>query len=215
MGTVSQITLPQAKGRGKGMALLDMLFTRTQQRVLGLLFGHPDRQFHVNEIIALSGVGRGAVSRELLRLESSRLATAVHHGRTKRYQANRQAAIYSELRGLIRKTSGCAAIISEALAPLRDDLDLAFIFGSVPKGTETATSDADLLVVSDRHGAGCIYPHLLNAMGDLNRKIELVHYTRNQFRERYLLKDGFLRRVLESPVIFLAGSMETVDALCA
>jgi len=59
----------------KQSALADALFTSKQQRVLALLFGQPHRSFYVNEIMALADSGRGAVQRELKRLEQSGLVT--------------------------------------------------------------------------------------------------------------------------------------------
>ena len=47
-------------------SLADALFTSTQQKVLGLLFGQPDRSFFVTQIMELAKSGRGAVQRELL-----------------------------------------------------------------------------------------------------------------------------------------------------
>ncbi len=41
----------------------DALFTKTQQRVLGLLFGKPDQRFYANEIVRWAGMGRGTVRR--------------------------------------------------------------------------------------------------------------------------------------------------------
>ena len=38
------------------MQVADAFFTRTQQRVLGLLYGNPSRSFYSNEIVRLSGV---------------------------------------------------------------------------------------------------------------------------------------------------------------
>ena len=130
-------------------SLPDALFTRSQQRVLGILFGQPERSFHVNEIIELANVGRGAVSRELSRLHASRIASDTRNGRRKLYQANRESAVFPALCSLVRKTLGFAHPIREALEPIRDKIDLAFIYGSVAKGTDTATSDIDLLAVSD------------------------------------------------------------------
>ena len=72
----------------------DALFTKTQQRVLGLLYGNPSRSFYSNEIVRLSGVGIGTVHRELARLHASGLATAGLIGNQKHYQANRAAPVF-------------------------------------------------------------------------------------------------------------------------
>lgn len=64
----------------KKTSLGEALFGKTQRRVLGLLFGNPDRSYYANEIVRLAGAGIGAVQRELERLETAQLITA--HGRT-------------------------------------------------------------------------------------------------------------------------------------
>jgi hypothetical protein len=54
-----------------GQATIDVratsptLFTKTQQRVLGVLFGDPDRSFYASELIRTAGTGSGAAQREL------------------------------------------------------------------------------------------------------------------------------------------------------
>lgn len=84
--------------------MADALFTRSQQKVLGLLFGQADRQFHVNEMLRLTGAGKGALQRELTRLETAGLVQVTQLGNQKRYQANPQAPIYEALRAIVLKT---------------------------------------------------------------------------------------------------------------
>ncbi len=50
------------------LSLADALFSSTQQRVLGLLFGQPERSFFGAEVISLLGMGSGGVQRELKKL---------------------------------------------------------------------------------------------------------------------------------------------------
>ena len=80
------------------------LFTATQQRVLALLFGQPQRAFTVSELIAASGAGSGATQRELAKLAESGLVTVQRTGQQKRYQANPYAPVYDELIAIVRKT---------------------------------------------------------------------------------------------------------------
>jgi DNA-binding transcriptional ArsR family regulator len=93
------------------------LFTKTQQRVLALLFGNPDRSHYTNEIVRYADGGIGAVQRELQRLESAGLITARKIGNQKHYQANREAAIFDELRGIIIRVRRCGSF-AEAFEPL-------------------------------------------------------------------------------------------------
>jgi len=120
---------------------VDALFTKTQQRVLALLFGQSQRSFYANEIIGLAGSGSGAVQRELARLESAGLVTVRRIGNQKHYQANPDAPIFAELRAIVLKTFGAADVLRAALQPVWPLIDLAFVYGSLAKGTEHAGSD--------------------------------------------------------------------------
>ena len=74
-------------------SLADALFSSTQQRVLGLLFGQPDRSFFATEIIERLGAGSGAVQRELKKLAESGLVEVSWVGNQKHYQANPKSPI--------------------------------------------------------------------------------------------------------------------------
>jgi predicted transcriptional regulator len=89
-------------------SLADALFTTTQQRVLALLFGQPDRSFYASELIVRTGSGSGAVQRELKRLASSGLVTLKRIGNQKHYQANPASPVFEELHGLVKKTVALA-----------------------------------------------------------------------------------------------------------
>ena len=86
----------------------DALFTKTQQKVLGLLFGKPDKSFYTNEIMRWASMGRGTVSRELNRLVSAGLLSTTKRGNQIFYQANVDTPVYAELVGIIKKTFGVA-----------------------------------------------------------------------------------------------------------
>src|SRR5688572_1680971 len=129
--------------------LADALFAKVQQRVLGVLFGYHHRSFYANEVIGLARSGTGAFQRELTRLEASALVTAARVAKQKHYQANAGSALFEELRALVLKTSGLADVLRAALTPVAPGIRAAFVYGSIAKGQDTASSDIDLMVVSD------------------------------------------------------------------
>ncbi len=163
--------------RSGPVSLANALFTTTQQRVLGLLFGQPQRSFFATELIALTGSGSGAVQRELHRLAASGLVTVTRVGNQKHFQANPSSPVFKELRSLVIKTIGLADPIRHALAPLAEKIDLALLYGSVPKGTDTAGSDIDLLVVADELSLEELFAVLADVETSLDRKINptLIH----------------------------------------
>ena len=109
------------------------MFPKVRQRVLAVLFGNPARSFYANEVIALAQSGTGAVQRELAALSEAGLLTVTRQGNQKHYQANAEAPVFAELRGLVLKTMGLADVLRAALAPLSPQIELAFVYGSVAK----------------------------------------------------------------------------------
>jgi hypothetical protein len=57
----------------EAVSISNALFSKVQQRVLALIFGHPERSFYTSEILRSVDSGTGAVERELSRLQRSGL----------------------------------------------------------------------------------------------------------------------------------------------
>lgn len=188
------------------------LFTKAQQRVLGVLFGNPSRSFYANEIIAIAECGTGAVQRELTRLAGAGLVTVERVGNQKHYQANAAAPVYEELRGLVLKTSGLADVLRTALAPLAAQITAAFVYGSVAKGRDTATSDIDLMVVSDNLTHADMFGALEDAAVGLGRPVNPTVYTREELFKRLKRGNAFVKRVLAQPKLWLIGSEDDLTA---
>jgi hypothetical protein len=124
--------------RSSRNSLADALFTKTQQRVLRVLFGQPDRSFYASELIRDAGTGSGAAQRELARLGASGLIVARRIGNQKHYQANATSPLFSELRNIVLKTVGLAEPLRDALKPVSSSIRAAFVYGSVAKATDQA-----------------------------------------------------------------------------
>jgi len=191
--------LPQA-------SLSDALFTTTQQRVLSLLFGQPERSFFANEVIGLTGSGSGAVQRELKRLTDSGLVTSKRIGNQRHFQANRVSPIFEELSAIIQKTFGLAEPIRQALQPCEDAIHSAFIFGSVAKRKDTAGSDIDLFVVSDSLTSADLVNQLLGTEVQLGRTINTTIYSKAELERAVREKNSFVSRVLAQPKIWVIGN---------
>jgi predicted nucleotidyltransferase len=192
-------------------AVASALFTPVQQRVLGLLFGQPERRFQSAELIRLAGSGTGAVHRQLQRLEKAGLVTVSREGNQKFYAARRDAPVFPELHGLIVKTVGIVAPIRAALAPIADQINLAFVFGSVAKGNERAGSDIDLLVVTNKLAYSDVYSALAAAEQTLGRTINPTVFTRAEWKAKRSRRDSFAARITAQPRLFVIGSDDGAD----
>ncbi len=187
------------------VGLADALFTTTQQKVLGLLFGQPERSFYTKELIRLARSGSGAVQRELRCLASSGLIRMTRIGRQVHYQANPDSPVYRELVEIMRKTVVLAEPIRQALDPLASRINLAMVFGSVARGTDTADSDIDLLVVSDDLMWQELYVALQPIEARLDREISPALYTVQEFNANRAAENPFLSRVLAREHLILVG----------
>lgn len=188
------------------MGLADALFSSTQQRVLGMLFGQPDRSFYATELINILGVGSGAVQRELARLAQSGLVTVSKVGTQKHYQANPDSPVFHELSGLITKTVGLAEPLREALAPFSSRIKAAFVYGSVAAGSDTAKSDIDLMLICDDLGYADVFEALQTTETRLGRPVNPTLYTPVEWAQKIGSGSGFASKVAQRPKLFLIGS---------
>ena len=187
-------------------SVADALFSGLQQRLLAVLFGQPDRSFYGNELLRLTGTGRGALQRELEKLVSANLVTVTVIGNQKHYQANPDAPIFAELRGIVLKTMGLADVLRTALMEVADRIRIAFVYGSIAKGTDTASSDIDLMVVTDELSYADLFAGLATAEQVLGRKVNPTLYTPAALAEKVRTENSFVLRVLSQPKIFLIGT---------
>lgn len=194
------------------ISLSNALFSKVQQRVLGLLFGHPERSFYTSEIVKRVRSGSGAVDRELSRLLRSGLVTVERIGNQKHYRANRSSPIFHELQSLILKTVGLADPLESALGPFAGKIRFAFVYGSVAKGTDTARSDIDLMVVGEDLSYTNLYSALQNAEHLLGRPVNPNFLTVKDWQQRRADQSSFIEKVLSQPKIFIIGSESDLEA---
>ena len=197
---------------GSASNLADALFTTTQQRVLGCLFGQPERSFFASELIKLTHAGSGAVQRELKQLTDSGLLTTSQVGNQKHYQANPAAPIHGELCSIVRKTFGLAGPLRDALQPLAERIDAAFVFGSVAKKSDTATSDIDLMLVSDDLAYSDLFLALHAVSTRLGRPVNPTLFTRRDLMRKHKEGESFVKRVLAQPKLWVIGGEHALPA---
>ena len=187
-------------------SLADALFTKTQQRVLRVFFGQPERSFYASELIRDAGTGSGAAQRELARLEGSGLIVSRRIGHQKHYQANAASPLFPELRNIVLKTLGLAEPLRNALKPLSSGIRAAFVYGSVAKATDQSASDIDLMIISDSLTYGEVFGALERVTRTLGRKVNPTVYTVAEFSKRTRTENAFVTRVIEQPKLWVIGS---------
>ena len=188
------------------------LFGKTRRAVLSLLYSHVDEAFYLRQIVRVAGVGLGAVQRELKLLSDAEIIQRIVRGRQVYYQANPQCPVFGELKALVIKTVGIAAIVQVALAPLADRIRIAGIYGSIARSEEHRGSDVDLLVVGKVTFAE-IVSALDQAQKTINREINPTVYPVDEFQSKLSAGHHFLSTIVEKPMFFLFGDKRELARL--
>jgi predicted nucleotidyltransferase len=193
--------------------ILDALFTsQARVEVLKLFFLRSSSRHYVREIAALTNQPVRAVQRELSRLENAGLLQSSVEGNRKYFQANRQSPVFPELRSLMIKTVGIAEELKNALQERTDAIEVAFIFGSFAQGTETASSDIDLMVIGEmtsRELSGYLSPLKI----ELDRELNPVSIRAQEFQANVEKGDAFTQTILYEPKIFVMGDEDGLQTL--
>ena len=189
-----------------GVRFQDALFSGVQQRLLGIIFGQPDRRFQGAELIRMINSGTGAVHRQLTTLAASGLVNVTRIGNQKHYQANPESPVFEELCGLIRKTVGLREPLQRSLEPLKDQIDVAFVYGSIARGTDTAKSDIDLMLIGERLDYVGVYEAIQNAETILVRNINPNLTTLGEWRKKLNEENPFIANVNKQAKLFIYGS---------
>jgi predicted nucleotidyltransferase len=186
--------------------LVDILFKEYRRRVLSLLLLRPDQRYHVREIARLTGTVPGTLHKELSKLAKAGVLEKSSQGNQVSYQANRNCLIFEELSSILRKTSGIADSVREALEPLEDSIDVALIFGSIASGKATSDSDIDLLIVGNA-GFSETVKALYPTQEVLGREINPKLYSAKEWQAARKENSAFIREILEKPVIRIMGEI--------
>ncbi len=192
-------------------SLPSLLFPEYRRRVLGLLLLRPDEALHGREIARRTGLPAGTITRELTKLAEVGLLKRTKRGNQQVYSADTTGPIFTELASILRKTSGLADVLVQALAPAAPKLRLAFVFGSVARGQETGGSDIDVMLIGDlgfREAVELLHP----CQATLGREVNPKLFSASEFTDK-AATEPFLIDVLAKPKIFLIGNAHDLEEL--
>jgi predicted nucleotidyltransferase len=189
-----------------------ILFGRTRQAILSLVFTHPDESFYLREIVRRTGTGIGPAQRELAQLISCGI---LRREKERFFRANSDSPIFEALKQLVVRTSGIADGIQSALAPVADQIAVSFLFGSFARGDHRGVSDVDLMIITknDSLTLETISPRLHDEQNRLGREINPFILSAREFNKKWLAKNHFIRRVIEGDKVFLIGDSDELKRL--
>lgn len=130
------------------------------------------------------------------------------------YRVNPESAVFGDLAGLLRKTAGLAEVLRDALAPVGDKIDLAFVYGSVASATERPESDVDVMVFGSA-SFGDLARALASTQDVLRRDVNPTVMTSREFARKLKAGDGFARSVVRGARLWLIGGEDDFAELAA
>lgn len=188
------------------------LFGKARREVLSVLFGNADQAFYIRQLARLTGLGMGALQRELEALSRAGIIERTAQGKHIFFKANAACPIFPELKSIVTKTVGVGDIVRKALAPLAGRVGWAFIHGSTAKGKEATSSDVDVMVVGDATFEE-ITCALHEAQEKTGREINPTVYPVQEFSRKVKTGHHFLSMVMREPKIFLIGKEDELQRL--
>jgi len=170
--------------------------------ILKLLFWHSTIQFHSNEIARRTGMSPSTVSKELADILSLGIILKSFKGNMVLYQINKQNIIYNELRQMFLKFEFVDELIAKDLEKF--DIKFALIFGSFAKGTESESSDVDLLIIGNT-SENQILRTTSQVETQIGREINVIMWKEDEFYQKSKDKITLLEEIVKNPVIMLIG----------
>ena len=195
---------------GTSSILSETLFGRTRGAVLSILYGRVGKSFYLRQLARLTDIALGPVQREIRQLVEAGLVSKKTIGTQTLYSANRESPVFREIKGLVTKTVGMHDVLAEALSPLRDEINLAFVYGSIARSREREHSDVDVMVVG-KVDFDAIVEKLRDAEKTLNREINPTVYSIREFSKK--LRGNFLKTVLAEKKLYIIGDEDVLREL--
>jgi predicted nucleotidyltransferase len=192
--------------------MLERLFTsRVRVRLLILFLTHPGEAFYIRQIVRLTGQTYNNVRQELQNLAQLGLILSERRANATYYQANVQHPLFPELKRIILKTDAVGDTLREALTGLRD-IRVAFIYGSTAKGTESPSSDVDLMVIGEVD-LDALDRAIDSIEEEIGRTVNYTLFRVEEWQKRVAQGHSFLTDVLTHDKIFVIGDEDELSAL--
>jgi len=190
--------------------LIEILSSRTRAEIFKLLFRQGEEELHIREIQRRTGLNDSTIRQELGKLLRLDLVIDRKDSNRLYYRANKSNPLYPDIRNLVIKTIGLVDIIRDALQDKR--IQIAFVFGSISDGKESAGSDVDLLVIG-RLGMRAVSGLLSGTADKIGREINAHVMTSDEIKKRYGVKEHFIVNVMKSPKLFIIGNEDDLRAM--
>jgi predicted nucleotidyltransferase len=184
-----------------------LISSRIRVELLRILVLNPESALNINELSRRAGFSLRGVDKELKNLLMAGILRREIAGNQHLYQLDPSCPIQREIKGIVIKTVGITALLTQALRPVEQEIDRAFVYGSFASGDYGNDSDVDLFVVTELSGLK-LAELLGDVQNEIGRPINVSQFTLDEFNRRKEQNDHFLTRVLEGSKIGIIGDAD-------
>ena len=196
----------------RNSSVLTALFPHVRQGVLAATLTQPKKWWYLSELADRLGTTPSSLQRELSALVASGILERRREGTRAYFKAETRSPVFRELQQLFEKTAGLVPIVKQILEPFGDNIQCAFVYGSVARNREHAMSDVDLMVIG-KAGLADLSPALRKAEQRLGREVNATVYSPEEFREKVKSRDHFLTTILRGRKHFVRGCSSDLDEI--
>jgi len=196
----------------KTRPILDSLFPTVRQGVLAATLTRSEKWWYLSELADFLHTRPSSLQRELSSLKQTGILRQRQDGRRTYFKAETRSPIFPELRSIFEKTVGLIPTLRVVFRPCASKITCAFVYGSIARREEHASSDVDLMVIGDV-GLGDLAPSLRKAEKRLGREVNVTNYSAAEFHKKVAERDHFLTTVLKGSLQFVKGERHDLDAV--
>ena len=121
---------------------LEALFSNAIRGILTATFMQPSKWWYMSELASYLGLRPSSLQRPLAALVGAGILVRTREGNRIYFRAEQANPLFRHLQGIIAKTAGIVGLLRDVLAPLRERITVAFVYGSVARSLQRPESDS-------------------------------------------------------------------------
>jgi len=172
--------------------------------IIKLFLKNPEKEYYFREIAKNLNKEPSHYQKYLDNLVEDKILLDERRGNMRFFRLNKKHPLYGEIKSIISKTLGVESKIKELVDKL-NNVECAFIFGSIARGGENINSDVDLMLIGDID-QNILITEVSSLEGEISREINYHIYNKQEIAKKVEEKDSFISNVFSAPIIIIKGN---------
>lgn len=172
--------------------------------ILKFFFKNPENNYYFREIAKNLKKEPSYYQKYLDNFVAEKILLDERRGNMRFFRLNKEHPLYEEIKSIISKTLGVESKIKELVDKL-NNVECAFIFGSIARGGENINSDVDLMLIGDID-QDILITEVSSLEGEISREINYHIYNKQEITKKVEERDSFISNIFSAPIIIIKGN---------